>query len=94
MVLTIFCKTYPYNETVSHDVKMIGEVLYTDFLPVFQSCGVILLMAIVGAIALLHNSQEEEHVARKQDYGEQMAASYHENLRMVKIGFREGIKDE
>lgn len=94
MLLTIFCKTYPHITTTHHDVKMIGAVLYTDFLPMFQSCGVILLMAIIGAIALLHNSQDEENMARKQDYAMQLSASQHANLRMMKIGFRKGVNDE
>lgn len=94
MGLTIFCKTYPHTSTTQHDVKMIGAVLYTDFLPIFQTCGLILLMAIVGSIALLHNSKDETNVARKQNYSEQMSASYHVNLRMVKIGFKEGVEDE
>ena len=49
----------------------IGEVLYTDYLFLFETAGVILLVAMVGAIVLTH--REKRAVRGQQDIAKQVA---------------------
>lgn len=62
----------------------IGAVLYTKYIYLFQAAGMILLLAMIGAIVLTHRQREG---ARKQSISEQVVRSPKDvELRDVEIG--------
>ncbi len=52
------------------NTQWIGAVLYTDYLLVFQAAGMVLLVALIGAIVLTHRTREG---VRRQNIGAQVA---------------------
>ena len=50
--------------TETENTKLLGNVLYTDYIFLFQTAGLILLVAMIGAIVLTHRQREN---IRKQD---------------------------
>jgi NADH-quinone oxidoreductase subunit J len=69
----------------------IGEILYTNYFYVFQLSGVILLVAMVGAIILTLRVRTS---ARHQVYKEQINRSPANSLEMVKVASGQGISEE
>lgn len=76
---------------VTHDnvsnVAAIGNVLYTDYMYAFHLSGILLLVAIVGAIALTLRNREG---VRKQSLSKQLMQS--SSLKIVKVKTKEGIE--
>jgi NADH-quinone oxidoreductase subunit J len=70
------------------NTKAIGEVMYTWYLYPFQLSGVILLIAMIGAIVLTLRSRP--HV-RRQSIEKQMALSKEDGVEIVKVKPGEGI---
>ncbi len=66
----------------------IGRVLYTDYLIAFQLSGIILLVAMIGAIVLTHR---ERLGVKRQNIAKQMARTRDEAVVMVKAKPGEGI---
>ena len=65
----------------------IGELLYTDFIYVFQAAGLILLLAMVGAILLTHRKRVG---VKKQIISEQLAIN-EETVKLTKVETGKGI---
>ncbi|MBM3468556.1 MAG: NADH-quinone oxidoreductase subunit J [Alphaproteobacteria bacterium] len=78
----------PTSTTNAH---AIGEILYTDYFYPFQLAGVILLVAMIGAIVLTLRKRSS---ARYQFKKEQLNRSPANSLKMVKVGLREGVSYE
>ncbi len=79
------------NYPLRHDgsnIKAIGEVLYTDFFIHFQLAGLILLLAMVGAVML--TLQKREGV-KKQNIAEQVARTRAESVKLVKVLSGKGV---
>jgi NADH-quinone oxidoreductase subunit J len=70
------------------NTRALGAVLYTDYVFLFQAAGLILLVAMIGAIVLTHR---ERHGARRQDIARQQARRVTETLSVVQVGLRAGI---
>jgi NADH-quinone oxidoreductase subunit J len=66
----------------------IGRVLYTDYLIAFQLSGVILLVAMVGAIVLTHRQRAG---VKRQKISEQMARTREQAVALVNPKPGEGI---
>lgn len=60
----------------------LGRVLYTDYFFLFQASGVILLIAMIGAIVL---TLRDRPGVKRQDVGAQTARRPQETLAMVKM---------
>ena len=56
-----------------HNTKAIGNVLYTDYIYLFQAAGLVLLVAMIGAIVL--TLRQREGVRRQSIAGNRSAAS-------------------
>lgn len=69
--------------------KAIGKVLYTDYLYPFQVAGLILLVAMIGAIVLTLRHKPD---ARRQDAGQQLSRTRAETVRVVKVTSGSGIE--
>ena len=66
----------------------IGYVLYTDYIHLFQLSGMILLVAMVGAIVLTLRSRAG---VRKQRIGDQVARRPEDAIEVVKVTTGSGI---
>ncbi|MBV6632622.1 MAG: NADH-quinone oxidoreductase subunit J [Alphaproteobacteria bacterium] len=66
----------------------LGEVLYTDYLMIFQVSGLILLVAMIGAIVLTLRSRPG---VRKQKVDEQVARRPDDVVMVRKVPSRTGI---
>jgi NADH-quinone oxidoreductase subunit J len=66
----------------------IGAVLYTDFALMFQLAGLILLVAMIGAIVLTLRHRPD---ARRQNIGKQVSRQPKDTLKIVQIKSGEGV---
>ena len=64
------------------NTKLLGNVLYTDYIYLFQTAGLILLVAMVGAIVLTHRKRDN---VRKQDATKQVLRNKSESLNINDI---------
>jgi NADH-quinone oxidoreductase subunit J len=77
----------PSSEGVTN-ADALGRILYTDYIYLFQGAGLILLVAMIGAIVLTHR---ERPGTRRQNIAEQVARSGSVSLRAVPLGV--GLKE-
>ncbi len=77
----------PQPAEVSNTVAL-GQLLYTRYVYVFQAAGMILLVAMIGAIVLTLRSREG---VRKQSIARQVGRKRSETLEIVKVRPREGV---
>jgi NADH-quinone oxidoreductase subunit J len=69
----------PVAADVQNTVQ-IGRLLYTDYVLLFQASGLVLLVAMIGAIVL---TLRDRRGSRKQDIGRQVARMSADTLVMV-----------
>ena len=69
----------------------LGQVLYTDYIFLFQTAGIILLVAMIGAIVL---TLRERKTMRYQVVRRQEERAPADTLALVRVGLGEGIKPE
>ena len=72
------------------NARAIGLVLYTDYLVAFQISGIILLVAMMGAIVLTHRHRLG---VRRQKIAKQMARTRAESVMLTNPKSGEGIGD-
>ena len=84
--LTKFMQTPSINEI--ENTKLIGQVLYTDYFYLFQICGLILLVAMVGSITL---TLRERGNVKRQNISSQNYADAGKAIEKKKINLGEGI---
>jgi NADH-quinone oxidoreductase subunit J len=77
---------YPMGVT---NAGAIGRVLYTDYIYYFQAAGLVLLVAMIGAIVL---TLKHRVGIRRQDISAQVARTPAAGLRIVSIKSGEGIE--
>ena len=70
------------------NTQALGLVLYTDYLYLFQAAGLILLVAMVGAIVLTHRRREG---VLSQKVPDQIARRAEESVKTIKISTGSGI---
>ena len=83
---TITATTPPISEVTNTDA--IGRILYTDNIFLFQLAGLILLVAMIGAIVLTHRKRPG---VKKQDIGKQVRRRRHEAYEAVDVKPGQGI---
>ena len=66
----------------------IGEILYTDYIHVFQISGMILLVAMIGAIVLTFRKREG---VKTQSYFKQISRERHEGVEIVDVKTNKGV---
>ena len=74
--------------TVSN-THSLGQVLYTDYIHVFQVSGMILLIAMIGAIVLTFRQREG---VKKQSYIKQISRERSEGVEVLDVPSNEGVK--
>jgi len=72
------------------NTEAIGRVLYTDYVFFFQMAGLVLLVAMIGAIVL---TLRHKPGVRRQDIGKQVARSTKTGMELVQIKPGEGISE-
>ena len=67
----------------------IGYVLYTDYIHLFQLSGMILLVAMVGAIVLTFRQRKG---LKRQNYFKQISREREEGVELVEVENNKGVK--
>lgn len=70
------------------NIEALGRVLYTDYLYFFQAAGLVLLVAMIGAIVL---TLRERPGVKRQTIADQVARTKATAIEMRKVPFREGV---
>tara|TARA_A100001035_G_scaffold262824_1_gene242898 strand:+ start:644 stop:1279 length:636 start_codon:yes stop_codon:yes gene_type:complete len=79
--------TNPISEKTN--THSIGEVLYTDYIHLFQLSGMILLVAMIGAIVLTFRKRSG---IKKQSYFKQISRERVDSVELVDVKNKTGIK--
>jgi len=72
------------------NAEAIGRVLYTDYVYFFQAAGIVLLIAMIGAIVL--TLRHKPHI-RRQDIGTQVGRRQQDALELVTPPTGQGISE-
>lgn len=67
----------------------IGSVLYTNFMPIFIIAGLILLVAMIGAIVLTHRARKN---VKRQNAFAQFSRSVQDSMEVVQVEIGKGVK--
>ena len=67
----------------------LGQVLYTDYIHIFQISGMILLIAMIGAIVLTFRQREG---VKKQSYIKQISRERSEGVEVIDVASNKGVK--
>ena len=70
------------------NTRALGRLIYTDYIFLFQSAGLILMVAMIGAIVLTHRDRPR---SRRQSIEKQLARTVGSTLTMTNPGRGEGI---
>ena len=73
-----------------HNTRALGQVIYTDYIYLFQLAGLILLVAMVGAIAL---TLRRRSGVRRQVISEQNSRTRQETIRLAKVQSGKGAEE-
>lgn len=76
------------NPAEVSNIAALGRILYTDYIYLFQAAGMILLLAMIGAIVL--TLRHKPHVKR-QNISDQVARAREDSIEVVKVKPGQGI---
>jgi len=76
-----------FNSDISN-THALGNVLYTDYIYLFQISGMILLVAMIGAITLTFRRREN---VKRQDYFNQIKRERAESVTLVEVESGKGV---
>ena len=80
------------NAEISDEISnthSLGQVLYTDYIHVFQMSGMILLIAMIGAIVLTFRQREG---VKTQSYLKQISRERSEGIEVLEVPSNKGVK--
>ena len=67
----------------------LGQILYTEYIHIFQISGMILLVAMIGAIVLTFRQREG---VKKQSYIKQISRERSEGIEILDVPSNKGVK--
>ncbi len=70
------------------NTEALGRILYTDYVYLFQTAGLILLVSMIGAIVLTHRRRRG---VRKQRVADQLARRREDTVEVVKVPTGSGV---
>ena len=70
------------------NTRAIGKVLYTNYIYLFQCAGLILLVAMIGAIVLTHRKRDN---VKKQDAVKQVLRNREDAIEIKKVEIGKGV---
>jgi len=82
----------PTNLLITNDISnthSLGQILYTDYIHVFQISGMVLLVAMIGAIVLTFRQREG---VKKQSYLKQISRERTEGVEVLEVASNKGVK--
>ena len=93
-ILFVFFKSSDMPETVVmvnevSNTRALGRILYTDYIYLFQLAGLILLVAMIGAIALTLRKREN---VRRQSIASQIERTRADSVEVVSVPSNTGVK--
>ncbi len=74
----------------AHNTLALGRVIYTDYIYLFQLAGLILLVAMIGAITLTLRKRDG---VKRQNIGSQNAQSREATVRLAKVKSGQGSEE-
>ena len=80
------------NNQISNEISnthSLGQVLYTDYIHIFQISGMILLIAMIGAIVLTFRRREG---LKTQSYLKQISRERSEGIEVLEVQSNKGVK--
>jgi|TARA_B100000123_G_C25663108_1_gene398605 NADH-quinone oxidoreductase subunit J len=80
------------NKIIVSDITnthSIGNVLYTEYIHLFQLSGMVLLVAMIGAIVLTFRKREG---LKRQSYFKQLSRERNDSISILNIKSNEGVK--
>ena len=77
------------NDFSVSNTHSLGQILYTDYIHVFQLSGMILLVAMIGAIVLTFRKREG---VKKQSYLKQISRERSEGVQVLEVETNKGVK--
>ena len=80
------------NISLNNDISnthSLGQVLYTDYIHIFQISGMILLIAMIGAIVLTFRKREG---VKTQSYLKQISRERYEGVEVLEVPSNKGVK--
>ncbi len=80
------------NKLISSEISnthSLGQVLYTDYIHIFQISGMVLLIAMIGAIVLTFRQREG---VKKQSYLKQISRERSEGVEVIKVPSNKGVR--
>lgn len=75
------------DAAIVSNTRALGRILYTDYIFAFQLAGLILLVAMIGAIVL---TLRHRHGVRRQKIARQVGRKREDAVALVKVRSREG----
>ena len=75
------------NQVISN-THALGSILYTDYIHLFQISGIILLVAMVGAITLTYSKREN---VKRQSYFNQIQREKESAVSLVEVESGKGV---
>jgi NADH-quinone oxidoreductase subunit J len=76
------------RDTALHNTAQLGRLIYTDYIFLFQTAGLVLLVAMIGAIVL---TLRDRNRSRHQSIPRQIARSPADTLVLLDVPSRAGI---
>ena len=76
------------NNDIVSNTHSLGQVLYTDYIHIFQISGMILLVAMIGAIVLTFRQREG---VKKQSYIKQISRERSEGVEVLNVETGKGV---
>ena len=93
-ILFVFFNSADMPETVLmvnevSNTRALGRILYTDYIYLFQLAGLILLVAMIGAIALTLRKREN---VRRQSIASQIERTRADSIEVMSVPVNTGVK--
>ena len=82
----------PNTTQISSEISnthSLGQILYTDYIHIFQISGMILLIAMIGAIVLTFRRREG---LKTQSYLKQISRERSEGIEVLEVQSNKGVK--
>ena len=80
------------NTSLNNEISnthSLGQILYTDYIHIFQISGMILLIAMIGAIVLTFRQREG---VKKQSYIKQISRERSEGVEVLEVASNKGVR--
>tara|TARA_B100000674_G_C37627387_1_gene817179 strand:+ start:101 stop:730 length:630 start_codon:yes stop_codon:yes gene_type:complete len=84
----LFTSNKRYLDEISN-THSLGQILYTDYIHIFQISGMILLVAMVGAIVLTFRQRDG---VKTQSYIKQISRERSEGVELIEVSSNKGVK--